>query len=175
MKFNSLVIIFLCFIFFVLFSCKDIPNQPIENTDTSKIIFGKSIEGVFIGDDSLTVIQKLGQPTAIQDGDFNGYIFHYTEGKPKLANIYVFVSKDPNLGLGVIVITIESPYQGKSKDSIGIGSERNFVISKIGLPDTTQGEFPSIDDIYNYERNSFGINYANYLIHRISMGKPRLY
>ena len=173
MRLKNLIIIFICSIFLAIYACKNIPTQSNENTDTSRIVFGKSIEGVFIGDDSLTVIKKLGQPTYIQDGDFNGYIFNYTEGK--LNFTYLFVSNDPALGLGVIGITVEGSYQGKSKDSIGIGSERNFVQSKIGMPDTTEGEYPLIEDIYNYEKNSFGINYENYRILRISMGKPRLY
>jgi hypothetical protein len=173
MKTNIFVVILFPLVLFLCDACKSSPTQSKDDSDTSSIIFGKSIEGIEIGDDSITVIRKLGQPTQILDGDFNGYILVYAEGILNYTN--VFISNDLTLGLGVIVVSIDGPFQGRSKDSIGIGSERYFVISKIGTPDTTQGEPPVIDDIYNFKINSFSINYENERIHRISMSTPRLY
>ena len=109
----------------------------------------------------------------MQYGDFNGYIFRYDEGRLKHTD--VFVSNDSVLGLGVIGVNIEGIYDGRSKDGIGIGSERDFVISKIRMPDTTQGVSSSIDDSYYYEKNRFGIHYENYQAFRISLATPKRY
>ena len=169
-KLRSKILIFLYLVIFPLQGCKD--NLTQYERDISPFIFGKSIEGVEIGDDSITVIQKLGKPTRIEDGDFNGYIFYYVEGR--LANTFVAVSNDRALSLGVIGISVEGPYQGKSKDSIGIGSDRDFVISKLGVPDTTVGETP-IYDTYFYGKNIFEITYENQHALRIGMGESKRY
>lgn len=168
---KSSIKIFFCLLIIVLYACKENPVRSNNNIDTSKIIFGKSMEGIEIGNDSITVIQKLGKPSAIGIGDFKGYILEYTEGR--LNYMSIIISNDNLLGLGVINVNVESPYQGKSKDSIGIDSDRNFVINRIGIPDTTYEEAPFIYDIYYYEKNSFHVTYKNYRVYRISMNKPR--
>lgn len=148
-------------------ACED-SGLPLEPDLT--IVFSESIARVRIGDKRADVVEKLGQPNRIVDGDFEGVIYYYTEGKQ--AFTFVGISDDPGLGLGVIGMSIEVPYQGRSKDSIGIGSERNFVISKLGVPDTTVGE-PPAHDTYFYEKNTFEIAYENQHVLRISMDKPK--
>jgi hypothetical protein len=145
-------------------------ESPIESEPESpRIILGESIEGVSIGDDSLSVIARLGRPTTILEGDFNGHIFVYDKGKHALT--YVSISREPALGFGVISVRVEPPYQGITKDGIGIGSEHNFVISKIGQPDKIS-EGASIVDKYFYQKNNFGFVYYNERVHSIIMIIP---
>lgn len=152
-------------------SCNDNVIKPKEDSK-SKIIIGESIESVKIGDDSLTVINKLGTPTRILDGDFNGFIYAYEEGDLKYT--FVFISNDASLSLGVISISVESPYQKKTEDGIGIDSKRDYVLQNIGLPDTTKGEEPNLFDEYYYQTNTFVMQYFEDKIIRITMGLPKM-
>ncbi|MEI7905779.1 MAG: hypothetical protein WCI84_00330 [Bacteroidota bacterium] len=137
----------------------------------SQIVLGDNIEGVQIGDDSSTVVRKLGKPSYIGDGDMNGYIFQYTEGR--LAYTFVTISKDPLFGLGTISVSLEGPYAGKTKDGIKIKCEREFVLGKIGVPDTSFAGSPLTYDIYYFNKNGFTFTYENQIVHRIIMSKPK--
>jgi hypothetical protein len=154
------------FIFLMAGGCNN-TNEPNESSPDPTIVFGESIAQVQIGDDSSLVVRKLGKPTGIGHPDFKGVILDYTEGI--FSKTSVVVSHDPGSGLGVIAMSIDSPYTGKSKEGIGINSERDFVISKLGLPDTTTGY-----DIYYYPKNTFIITYAKQRIVKISMSNPRV-
>ena len=145
-------------------------KSPIESEpEQPRIILGESIEGVSIGDDSLSVITKLGQPTNIAIGDFAGYILIFSEGKHALTQ--VVISTDPALGLGVTSVSVKPPYQGITEDSIGLGSEHSFVISKIGEPNRVFGDNSS-SDAYYYEKNDFIFYYDNERVHAIGMVTP---
>ena len=152
----------------LFFSCKD---NPVRTQDDSKIILGESIEGVIIGDDSATVIKKLGVPTYIQEGDFNGIIFRYMNGP--LSNTFITISYDSLFGFGTISVSLEGPYKGTTRDGIGMNSDRELVVKTIGASDTTEGEQPYITDIYFYPRSTFVFGYDNMHVQRIFMGKPR--
>jgi hypothetical protein len=146
-------------------------KSPMESElEPPTIILGESISGVSIGDDSLSVIAKLGRPTSIAVGDFRGYILAYEKGEYALT--YVIISNDPALGLGVRSIIVESPYKGVTEDGIGIGSELSFVISKIGKPNKTSEETPILDTYY-YQKNNFCFSYDNGRVFKIIMMFPR--
>ncbi|MFH1213852.1 MAG: T9SS type A sorting domain-containing protein [Candidatus Neomarinimicrobiota bacterium] len=139
--------------------------------DTSRILWGQSIEHIEIGFDSLSVIKELGPPSYILDGDFNGYILCYDVGRLKYT--FVTISKDPYFGLGVISVVVEGPYPGTTIEGVGINSERDFVINAIGNPDTTKNEGdPLFYDVYYYAKNRFVNNYEYNLIKRIVMNPP---
>lgn len=159
--------------FLVFFGCEQ-SNTPQENEPDPTIVFGESIAKVQIGDDSSTVVKKLRKPTSYGDyggyGDFKGYTFDYTTGV--LSNTTLRISLDPGLGLGVFSMIIDGPYQGKSKEGIGINSERDFVISKLGQPDITQNG-TTTDDTYYFVKNTFIISYDKNRVVRIYMISPR--
>ena len=144
-------------------------SPEIPEVDDSRIVFGQSIDGIKIGDNDSTVIAKLGQPTRIFKGDFTGFIYCYEEDTS--AFTYVGISDDLALGQGVIGVTVEVRYQGKSKDGIGIGSERDFVIDKIGQPDAAFGK-NLLQDSYFYDKNTFAMIYENQRALAISMATP---
>lgn len=130
------------------------------------IVWGESIEGVAIGDDSSSVVAKLGPPTSIAIGDFAGYTLFYEKGN--LARTFVTISTDDKLILGVIGVTVTPPYKGATKSGIGLGSERNSVINQIGQPD----EIADYAEIYNYEKNEFHVRYDNGRVEAITMRWP---
>ncbi len=138
--------------------------------EKARIILGQSIEGVEIGDDSLTVINKLGEPDYVGEGDFDGYIFYYTKGS--LSDTYVFISKDRALGLGVIGVHVEGTYRGKTKHGITVNSGRDFVINVLGTPSKTQENFPIVYDDYYYSKNIFGFEYYDKQVFLIFMTTP---
>ena len=141
-------------------------SSEVPEVDDSRIVFGQGIDGIKIGDDDNTVVAKLGQPTRIFKGDFTGIVYCYEHDTS--AFTYVGISDDPALGLGVIGVTVEVRYRGKSKDGIGIGSERDFVIGKIGKPDATFAK-NLLQDSYFYDRNTFAVIYENHRVLAISM------
>lgn len=152
----------------MLFACQDIGNPDAPD---ATIVFGESIAQVHIGDTSADVIRKLGHPDRIVDGDFNGVVYHYTEGA--LARMFVGVSLDSALGLGVVGVNVEAPYRGRTLDGIGIDSGRESVLLKIGKPDTAYGEGYVRYDDYYFARTTFTMEYLNQKVRRISMSIPR--
>jgi len=156
-------------------ACNDlgIPLEP--EPLVARIVFGEHIEGVRIGDDSATVVRKLGMPTVIGGDDFAGGIFYYAENT-KYNLMFVGVSKDTALGLGVIFVWAEPPYRGTTKDGVGIGTPREIAIESLGRPDTTtSAPGGGIVDGYHYEKNAFGIEYRDNKIYWISMVQPIRY
>ena len=144
-------------------------NQKIEGDTTlnfkveeAKIIFGQSIEGIKLGDDSATVIDKLGLPEQIQTGDFGGFIFIYllpdSSNRIKVTFMEEYDSR-------VTAITVHE-YKGKTKDGIGIGSYRNDVLKIMGTPSSTYSE-DSIADNYILNPLSGFMNSQIYIFYNI--------
>lgn len=147
-------------------SCKDLLNDP-DSGSRHGIVFGDNIEGVKVWDDSSTVINKLGQPSSIAIGDWAGYWFEYKTDAINYTR--VTLSATPLLGNGVISMSVESPYKGKSKEGIGIGSDRDYVINELGNPNSTNSDSSGITDTYKYNFTYFSIAYADGKAKRISM------
>jgi hypothetical protein len=150
--------------------CDDI-GAPAEPDLT--IVFGESIATVRVGDSESDVVRKLGPPTYTTDGDFDGVLYYYTEGR--LANLWVAISYDPALRLGVLFVDAVAPYPGRTKEGVGINSERGFVLSKVGKPDATNVYGITMNDVYHYPENKFNLYYQNEHLLRISMGVPNRY
>lgn len=112
------------------------------HVERARIILGYTIDGVLLGDDSLTVINKLGEPIDINDDPDVVYIFNYP-------GIELSVRKplDDSLGTFVAEIKIFDPYSGKTKEGICIGTDRESVLSLIGLPLSSE----SNSDKYYFE------------------------
>lgn len=129
-------------------------NVGVNNftVDSARIIIGKSIDGVEIGDDSATVKQKLGDTYESQT-DY-GWIFYYLEGPHKTMFVYVLIGGEgaPTNITGVTNVDIQPPYVGESKEGIKLGVQRDFVWQKLGKPfivDTLTAYFL---DTYIYEK-----------------------
>jgi hypothetical protein len=140
-----------------------------------RIVWGEHIEGVRIGDDSATVVRKLGRPTVIRGDDFEGGIFIYAEDT-KYNLMWVAISKDAALGLGVIYLHVYEPYNGTTKDGVGIRTSRREALRFLRSPDTTYSPFNDVlIDGYFSQTNAFWIEYRNEIAHLISMTQPLRY
>ncbi len=166
---------------------QEIPDITINRDTTlnftveeARIILGQSIDGVKAGDDSLTVIEKMGKPNSIYDADLNGYIFAYiSDGNPH-ARLYIVLLIDPiftSSRTAVIFIEADYPYKGKTKEGVGIGMSRSDVLKLLGNPTSTDPGGPPIVDNYFIDplpgdyRVNFIITYdATEKIIRIQMG-----
>lgn len=123
----------------VFYSCKD---SIVENEDTNvgRINFQEgTMDGVKTGDDTTAVIKLLGKPHWIGLGDFDGFDFNY-ENKQKpgieiLTIQFLNVKKNQHPGdYRVAYIIVENSYTGKSKEGIGIGTNKVDVLKAIGSP-----------------------------------------
>jgi hypothetical protein len=128
---------------------------PIDNNfvvDSARIVIGKSIDGVEIGDDSAMVKLKLGD-TYESEIDY-GYIFYYLEGPHKTMFVTVLTGGDgaPTKIMGVTNVDIQPPYVGESKEGIKLGVQRDFVWQKLGKPYIVDTLTAYFNDVYIYEK-----------------------
>lgn len=141
----------------LVFSC----SNPVGNSDTdsSRIVWGEHIEGVHIGDDSATVVQKLGPPSYMIGGDFSGWTFYYAEDTD-YHRMTIKISQDSALHPGVFSLILWPPYDGTAKQRVGLGMERKEVLKHLSKPDSTQLRANgTIYDSYYYEKNTFFARY----------------
>lgn len=124
----------------------EIPETGTLNFEVEKarIIMYESIEGIKLGDDSLSVIEKLGEPNHIEYPNFNGYSLVYQRGSIGNAEI-IRVDLYPVDSASVVAISVDGSYSGKTEEGIGLGANREEVISKIGYPDYYDTNFPPTD------------------------------
>ncbi len=127
---------------------QEFSNQQIESDTTldfeveeAMIILGKSIEGVKLGDDSQTVIDNLGEPDQIYWGDFEGFISEYLNQEKTEPKIKIHFSESSS----VIYIEVYNVYDGKTKDGIGMGINRDSILKLLGSPIFTYSDGPVID------------------------------
>ncbi len=138
-------------------------NRPEE----ARIIFGRSIDDVSIGDDTTAVARKLGRPNAVLFGDFPGVVFIYTEGKYAGLDVVIWTET----GQGVQVVQVTVPYKGETANGLGLGTSRMRALRFLGDPDSS-GEGAgagSIGDLYCYDDMKFGITYREDRIRALSM------
>ncbi|NWF88740.1 MAG: hypothetical protein HXY50_04670 [Ignavibacteriaceae bacterium] len=125
-----------------------------------------TIEGIKTGDDTTTVLQKLGRPDWIRSGDVDGFYYEYADRRQltqEMISVF-FMNRDYNHFPGdyrVAVINVLNNYDGKSKEGIRIGTLKYIVVKKLGNPDLVQPD-------YNYEhyyfiRSDSLINVASFL------------
>ncbi|MCG6959647.1 T9SS type A sorting domain-containing protein [bacterium BMS3Abin03] len=131
---------------------KVFPNQQIDSDTTlnyevekARIILYQSIDDVEEGDDSLTVINKLGEPNYISDADLDGYIFHYYN---ESIGLDLAITLYPTSAPKVVVIEADGIYSGKTKEGVNIGMYREETLKLLGMPLYTVPGSPPIEDFY---------------------------
>ncbi len=118
-------------------SCRsDNPSEPIN--DRSRLVPGVSIDGVEFGDYPEVVEQKIGKPQQFgwSSGPRAMLGHRFTEGVHKGLSIWYiegFVA-DTMVWGPADYLEIDTLYEGKTKEGIGIGSTAISVISTWGLP-----------------------------------------
>ncbi len=180
LKRTILIIPFTSILF--LQSCKDSPNQSEFNTDTTRIVIGQSIEGIKIGDDSLTVINKLGIPDTIYYADLDGWVFAYINDDNQHRRLRVVLINNPTFiskSSAVISVEIGRPFPGKTKEGVRINMNREEVIKRLGNPQFIDPDSPPYVDYYIYEpsegyfKTIFLFTYdSNEVLLRIRMDGP---
>jgi|GEM_PF-3253963 len=162
-NFKYLVVLSFSLLTLSLQSCLDLLDS---DSDKPEIVFGDNIEGVRVWDDSTAVFRKLGIPSFRLVSDIDK-MFKYETGRLKYTQIVI--SDSPLLGNGVINMMVKAPYKGRSKEGIGIGTDRTYVLRKLGEPDRTISTGMYTTDNYHYESNFFSLEYNNNKVESISM------
>ena len=153
--------VFLVF-FFVAGCAKSI--EP--NTSLARIIINDNIDGVKLGDDYTTVIQKIGEPSSTVFPGRPAVMFVYNEGVHATMSIIIYQNATPS---GVRSITVSSPYQGKTQEGIAVGSSRSYVLSKLGNP-TESVKFDSVlFDRYILDKSIFQIAYDTVFVRSLAL------
>lgn len=135
--------------------------------EEARIVMGKSVDGVKVGDSTGTVVRKLGQPSSIILGDFPGFMYEYTQSEH--AGMFVTISTDSSFGglVGVVYVKVVSPYSGTTKDGVGIGTSRDIARKFLGSPNSSGDNF----DLYEFDKIAFSIIYDQTRIIRIEMNR----
>lgn len=123
-----------------------------ERDFEARIVLGRSIDNVMIGDDSLTVVRKIGEPDTIVGDDFQGVIFKYFRDENPYSFMMILIAQNSNLvsGTRAFLVEVQSPYSGETREGVGIGTLRDDALRLLGVPtssDTTGSAI--IVDYYN--------------------------
>ena len=132
------------------------------------IVINEGIDGVRFGDDEATVKRKLGQPSSIMIGDFNGVGYEYTTGR--YAKMYVGIYSPTATPSGVFSISVTSPYPGTTKEGIGIGSRRASVLDIFGQPAVHNQADSTSWDRYEFGAHLFLLEYRNDFVEWLTIG-----
>ncbi|MDN5201353.1 Ig-like domain-containing protein [Fulvivirgaceae bacterium BMA10] len=130
----------------------------VENLD-DLIIPGKGTLGINLTDNFFTLTNKLGEPdlnlpVAIIIGP-NGSLTIYAEVYKKLGFTAFILSKGKLLSTDPIFsIELKAPFAGKTKEQIGIGSQKDDVFDIYGNPDEI-----SPSGIHRYESLGIGFKF----------------
>jgi outer membrane protein assembly factor BamE (lipoprotein component of BamABCDE complex) len=135
--------------------------------DEGRIVINQSIDGLQFGDDTLTVIRKLGPPNRSWSNGPGGVGFWYDQGPH--ATMYISISLDPTWRYGVQYIDITSPYVGKTSTGIALGSKRYDVWSKLGKPGSSEEYTLGWRDWYYSGNKETLVEFENDVLTRIRM------
>jgi hypothetical protein len=143
------------------------------NSEDARIIPGVSIEGVTLGDPQMTVERTVGRPDdgGTVDGIYRSwYITKYLQGRHAGLMVY-FVDAEgaPRL---VDELSVTSPYDGSTKEGIGIGSSYKMVRQTYGIPGSSVSKPADhwITDFYCYGNRRFEIHYTDSMVAGITTG-----
>ena len=159
----------------LLWGCDSGESDPPEGPpmEDPRIVFGGTIDGIGIGDDTTAVIAKLGRPNFIGRGDFPGVQLEYNKGEH--AGLLISIVTEGDGPRGTSLVTILESYVGRSEEGIGVGSLRDEVIGHLGVPDSGgAGGGRSRIDGYNFENVWFNFYYPDSLdakVETINMGR----
>lgn len=126
----------------------------------SGIVFGGCIEGVEIGDDSATVVAKLGEPTRYCGLDFCDLpTFFYSDLDDPRRRDSILVALDTNKLVGSVFAL--NGYMGRTREGVGLGTPRSEALARLGIPTETRQDPGDIVDIYQFADSiRFRVNYA---------------
>ena len=130
MRFIIKSIFYFFLIILFLLGCSD-STGPNED-DSSRIMWGTSIDGIEIDDPVSKVLRILGEPDEIAYGDFWGDFYIYTQGE--YSGLTVAICNMPDRDKTVVQLWLKYPYSGTTKDKIGIGSSKKDVRLLMGTP-----------------------------------------
>ena len=130
-----------------------------SNEGEARIILGKQIEGIRIGDDYITMVKKLGPPSYSSGGNFSGSIYYYHDDT-EYNLMMIGISEDKSLGLGVLFVWVWPPYNGKTNEGVGLGMKWENIMKKIPSPDEIEtrpnGE---TSNYFYFDQNTFNVRY----------------
>lgn len=147
---------FLLITFFLtaLLSCEK------EEVTPTKIFPGEGIDKVKIGDSKTEVLNQLG------DNEISSFSGSYTNYQTNTIIYFknYWASYD-NLGITVYLngdnqsvsgISLYEPYDGKSQDKIGIGSNKDDVVKNMGEGKLNDGyyEYPNLGIDFKYDNSN---------------------
>ena len=158
---------------FTISSCQDMGFEVPEEGGVGIIVPGKSIEGISLGESKEDVEQQLGEPSAKgwSSGLYRGWrVYEYRDG-PHAGLSVEFIDNGNSYG-PVDVLSALSPYNGKTKEGIGLGSALNIVRQTYGTPrnSLSQPEQHWIADFYCFDRRKLEVHYVDSTVTTISTG-----
>ena len=150
-------------------------KNPVKSEPEGRIVLGKSIDSVYLGDTMDTVEKKLGAQGREPGWDdvYGPEILNYIEG-PHVGLMIRFGHAIFSID-AVESLFVESPYYGTTKEGIGIGSSLESVHDFYGMPDKIHSnENTTRWELYysNYYSNNAGftIKYEDNYISYIELG-----
>ena len=116
----------------LIYNCS---KNPVESEPEGRIIPGKSIDSVYLGDTIDTVEKKLGSLGREPGWDevYGSEILDYIEGPH--AGLMIFFGHSIFSIDAIESLFVKSPYYGTTKEGIGIGSSLVSVHDFYGMPD----------------------------------------
>ena len=115
--------------------CEDYGGPP------PRIVLWESIDGVRLGDTREQVVRVLGQPSVIgyMDGatmswDVLYYYWDPSNGNGSLRVEVITAAMQPGIVDHVSGLGVRDPYEGKTRDGLGLGSSRSDVLRILGPP-----------------------------------------
>jgi hypothetical protein len=172
MKLSPQILFTLCVLVSITFCASDCHTTDVQLSPVF-IIPGEGIDGVRLGDSRETVLANLGEADlgGIADGLYRAwYSSEYTQGPHAGLSVY-FVEMDNRPG-PVDLVAVQSPYAGKTREAVGIGSPLALVHKAYGQPQKTIARSSEhwIDDFYCIGGKKLEIHYVDSLVTTISIG-----
>ena len=138
-----------------------------------RIVFGESVDGVAFGDDFLSAVEKLGQPTCSAPNEYGHTALIYEEGVHAGLSIQLSSESD---GREVYSFDLSSSFAGKNAEGVGIGSTRAQVEKALGETMFDSGQIRSDEPdvtlfVYPYPESGYevGVRYRRDRAELISM------
>jgi hypothetical protein len=133
---------------------------------TPGIVWGESIEGVRIGDDSTRVVQLLGPPSWVSSETPDSRFFVYQRDVFNTRWIELYI------GFGVFSYQIFEKSMLQTSEGVGVGTSRGELIRKFGKP-ANSDYIEVISDNFHFNRVFFNVEYreinGDALVFRIRM------
>ena len=143
-----------------------------KQSDAGRIVLGERVDGIPLGADTSLVRSALGVPTTIERGAGH-VIYRYAHGDHAGFTIHfgMDLRSRPD---GTTSFALASPYRGKTREGIGIGSHRTRVVDALGDPDfSNAGTSGLIHERYAAEDAQTGFLYdADERVLSITMNGP---